>query len=80
MRVKYIIFQTWEFHGDIYDLSMYFICDDGGKSAETKIFRSQYYAVSISKIAALIQEAGFRDVRKLESDFYQPVIVGTKEA
>lgn len=77
--VKYIIFQTWEFHGDIYDLSMYFIRDDGSRQAETKIFRSRYYAVTVSKIVELMQEAGFKGAKQIESDFYQPVIVGTKE-
>lgn len=77
--VKYVILQTWEFHGDIYDLSMYFIRDDGEELAETRIFRSQYYAVSTSKIVELMQEAGFKGVKRIESDFFQPVIVGTKK-
>ncbi len=77
--VKYIIFQTWEFHGDIYELSMYFIRDDGSKQTETKIFRSQYYAVTVSKVVELMQEAGFKGAKQIESEFYQPVIVGTKE-
>lgn len=77
--VKYIIFQTWEFHGDIYDLSMYLIRDDGSRQAETKIFRSEYYAVTVSKIVELMREAGFKGAKQIESEFYQPVIVGTKE-
>ena len=77
--IKYIIFQTWEFHDDIYDLSMYFIRDDGARQAETKIFRSQYYVVTVSKIVELMREAGFKGAKQIESDFYQPVIVGTKE-
>jgi SAM-dependent methyltransferase len=76
--VKYIIFQTWEFRGEIYDLSMYFIRDDGKKQAETQVFRSQYYAVSISTLIELLQKAEFQDVRHIESGFYQPVIVGSK--
>ena len=77
--VKYIVFKIWEFHGDIYDLSLYFTRDDGSKQAETKIFRSQYYAVTASKIIEMMREAGFKGAKKIENDFYQPAIVGTKE-
>jgi len=77
--IKYIIFQTWEFHGDIYNLSMYLIRDHGSKQAETKIFRSQYYAITLSKIVSLMREAGFDRARQIESNFYQPVIVGTRK-
>ena len=77
--VKYIIFQIWEFHGSIYDLSMYFIQDDGTNQAKTRIFRSQYYAVNISNLVDLLKEAGFKNVKQVESDFFQPVVVGSKE-
>lgn len=77
-NIKYIIFQTWEFQGDIYDLSMYCICDNQKDVVETKIFRSQYYAVSILKIVQLLKEVGFTNVRQIESNFYQPVIIATK--
>lgn len=75
--VRYVIVQTWEFHGDIYDLSMYFIRDDR-RQAETKVFRSQYYAIIVSKIMMLIRQAGFTGVRQIQSDFHQPIIVGTR--
>ena len=78
-NTKYVIFQTWEFEGDIYNLSMYFICDRGQQEAKTKIFRSKYYAVSTSKIIELMELAGFGSVKKIESEFYQPVIIGTKK-
>jgi len=76
---KYVIFQAWEFEGDIYNLSMYFIRDRGELEAETKVFRSKYYAVSTSKIIELMELAGFSSVKKIESEFYQPVIIGTKQ-
>jgi len=78
-NIKYILFQTWEFEGDIYNLSMYFICDRGVKQPETKVFRSKYYAVSTSKIIELMKIAGFSSVRKVECEFYQPVIIGTRK-
>lgn len=78
-NTKYVILQTWEFEGDIYNLSMYLICDRGQQVAETKVFRSKYYAVNTSKIIELMEMAGFGSVKKKESYFYQPVIIGTKK-
>jgi len=76
---KYVIFQTWEFEGNIYNLSMYFIRDCGQQEVKTKVFRSKYYAVSISKIIELMEMAGFSSVKQVQSEFYQPVIIGTKK-
>lgn len=76
--VKYIVFQTWEFKDALYELSMYFINDKGSNDVQTTVMRSQYYAISTSRIVELMQEAGFTNVKRIESDFYQPVIVGTK--
>ena len=77
--VKYILFQIWDFAGDIYDLSLYLITDDGQNEAVTKIFRTKYYAVTIPKVIKLVEEAGFARVKQVNSYFYQPVIVATKE-
>lgn len=77
--VRYVIFQTWEFHNDIYDMSMYVICDDGADQPVTKGFCSQYYAASLPAILGLMQEAGFHDVKYIECEFYQPVIVGKRK-
>lgn len=40
--------------------------------------RSRYYAVSTGKLLALMQRAGFENVRRLDEVFYQPVLVGTR--
>ncbi|MEM7736929.1 MAG: class I SAM-dependent methyltransferase [Deinococcota bacterium] len=77
-NVKYIVFQTWEFKDTLYNLSMYFITDKGGDDVQTTVMRSQYYAIGILRIIELMQAAAFTNVRQVESDFYQPVIVGTK--
>lgn len=75
---RYILFQIWEFTGDIYDLALYLIIDEGGQSAETKIFRTKYYAIPVDRLIRLMLEVGFKDVKGLNSEFYQPVIIGTK--
>jgi SAM-dependent methyltransferase len=76
--VRYLIFQTREFEGPIYDVAMYFVQDDGATECTTHVMRTQYYAIGARKLMALMQEAGFRQVQKLDDVYFQPAIVGTK--
>lgn len=76
---KYLVFQVWEFEGDIYDLSMYFVEDNGGTDCVTRVMRTKYYAVGTDKLMALMREAGFEGVQRLDESFYQPVIIGTSK-
>ena len=75
---SYLVFQVWDFHGELYDLSMYFVEDNGGSDCRTHVFRSRYYAVGISRLIELMQRAGFHGVERLDDRFFQPVIVGFK--
>jgi hypothetical protein len=47
---------------------------------KTHIFKSRYYAVSISVLIRLMQQAGFEDVQRLDDRFFQPIIIGAKKA
>lgn len=77
--VRYFIFQVWDFSGALYDLSMYFVEDRGDDDCITHVMRTKYYAVGILKLMALLGEAGFSDVKRLDGKFFQPVIIGTKK-
>jgi SAM-dependent methyltransferase len=77
--VRYLVFQVWDFQGDIYDLTMYFVEDRGGLNCSARVLRSQYYAVGTGKLVALLEQAGFQSVQRLDGQFYQPVLVGTRE-
>jgi SAM-dependent methyltransferase len=77
--VRYLIFQVWDFHGAIYDLSMYVVRDDGTSKCETHTMRTQYYAIGIRRLVELMQHAGFSAVQRLDNVYVQPVIVGTRE-
>jgi SAM-dependent methyltransferase len=76
---RYLLFQVWDFDGEHYDLSL-FITEEHLASGEVKthVMRSRYYAISISRILELMQQAGFRNVRRIDGVFYQPVLLGTK--
>lgn len=76
---RYVLFQVWDFDGDHYDLGFYFVVEDLRTGAvQTHVMRSRYYAVSTERLCALMREAGFGDVKRLDGVFYQPVLVGTK--
>lgn len=77
---RFLIFQVWDFVGDTYDLSMYFIADNSRSDApEIQVMRSKYYAITTGRLLGLMYEAGFRSVERLDGVFFQPVLVGTKQ-
>jgi len=76
-NTRYLVFQVWEYHGRIYDLSMYFLEDTGGPSCTTHVMRSKYYAVTVNRLIELMQDAGFTDVHRMDERFFQPLIVGS---
>jgi hypothetical protein len=74
-----IIFQVWDFQGEVYDLSMYFIVDEGNDRPTTHVMRSTYYAIGTTRLLELMRQAGFVSVERLDGPFYQPVLVGSRE-
>ena len=77
-EVRYLIIQTWAFDGPIYEISMYFVQDDGSAQCTTHVMRTHYYAIGITRLMELMQQAGFSRVQKLDEAFFQPVIIGTR--
>jgi SAM-dependent methyltransferase len=75
---RYVLFQVWDFEGDVYDLAMYVVVGDGDHP-ETHVMRSRYYAVGTCRLLELMRRAGFASVERLDGRFYQPVLVGTRE-
>jgi hypothetical protein len=79
---RYVIFQVWDFIDQrVYDLAMYFVVDDR-TSGEllTHVMRTKYYAVGTDHLLALMRQAGFTRVERLDGRFYQPVLVGDRAA
>lgn len=78
---RYLVFQVWEYHGAIYDLSMYFIEDAGGAAQQcvSHVMRTQYYAVPVSRLMELMAESGFAEIRRIDDRFFQPLIAGKKK-
>lgn len=78
---RHVAIQVWDFDGDQYDLTIYFVQEDlESKFVTSRALRSRYYAIGMTRLCELMGEAGFREVKRLDNVFYQPVIVGTKAA
>jgi SAM-dependent methyltransferase len=78
---RYVIFQVWDFEGEQYAFSMYFIEEDKRSGAiETHVMRSRYYAISPNHLLELMEQAGFDEVKRLDDDLsYPATLVGTKK-
>jgi SAM-dependent methyltransferase len=79
--MRHVAFQVWDFDGDCYDLTMFIVEENLSTGAvATQAMRSRYYAIGITKLMALMDEAGFRHTARLDGAFHQPVLLGTKPA
>ena len=78
---RYVIFQVWNFVDRFYDMAMYFVMDDrASQQLVTHVMRTQYNAIGTDQLLALMSEAGFTSTERLDGRFYQPVLVGNREA
>jgi SAM-dependent methyltransferase len=78
---RYVIFQIWDFVDRVYDLAMYFVVDDlASEQLVTHVMRTKYNAVGTDHLLALMRRAGFTRAERLDGRFYQPVLVGNREA
>ncbi len=76
---RYVLYQIWDFEGDLYDLSFFFIEEQlQTRNVQTHVFRTRCNAISADHAAELIQDAGFVDVQVKKDVYFQPIIVGTK--
>ncbi len=75
---RYYLFQIRDYNGDFYQVSMFFVVDNGDSHPKTHVMRTRYYAIGIDKLCTLMGQAGFIEVRRLDDEFFQPVIVGTR--
>lgn len=76
---RYVVFQVWDFIGELYDVTLFLIEEDlSSREVVTNTMRTQYYAVSTDTLIELMIVAGFEDVRRIDDAFYQPVLTGTR--
>jgi SAM-dependent methyltransferase len=77
--IRWLLWQVWDPHPPTYDVTMYFVEDRGEPICRTQVLKTTYYAIGISSLVNLMEQAGFKEVRRLNHRFFQPMIIGTKK-
>jgi SAM-dependent methyltransferase len=75
---RYVLLQVWELHPPLYDTTFYLIEHREGAQPVTHANRATYYAVPITTLMRLMEQAGFSEVRRIDGKLFEPVIVGRK--
>jgi hypothetical protein len=75
---RYIVFQVWDFEGNVCDASLYFVGDSESGECRTHVFRTRYYATGVDTLMRLMSQAGFSGVRRLDSPLEGPIVVAVK--
>lgn len=75
---RFLAVQVWDWHGDHYDLRIYLTLERSDGTCETEVLRSRYYAVTIDRLLALMQEAGFVATQRMDDVLFQPVLIGQR--
>lgn len=77
---RFLAVQAWEWHGDQYDLRMYLTSEASDGVCHTSVLKCRYYAVPLTRLSALMVEAGFVNVRRRDDVLFQPVLTGYRVA
>jgi SAM-dependent methyltransferase len=75
---RFLAVQVWEWDEDQYDLRMYLTSESPSGICDTRVLRTRYYAVSISRLLELMGEAGFVDVQRRDDVLFQPTLMGRR--
>jgi SAM-dependent methyltransferase len=77
---RIVLFQTWEFHGKRYTMTLYRLAERRGCTPTQTILSTEYFAIDTDTLMRLMRKAGFVDVRRLDNVYYQPVLIGRRRA
>lgn len=70
--------QLWRWRGSLYDVTFELIASDGSGDVLVSTPQTTYFAVPPAVVAELMQEVGFRGVRRVDGGLFQPILVGTR--
>lgn len=73
---RWVLFQVWDPRPPLYETSLYVVEDRGADGVQTRVMRATYYMLPVPRLMELMREAGFRDVRRLDGAFFQPLVIG----
>ena len=77
--VRYVLLQVWDLKLPLYDTTFYIIEQRERSEVVVHAARATYNAVSIAVLIQLMEQAKFQAVRRIDGEFFQPVIVGHKQ-
>jgi hypothetical protein len=64
--------------GEVYDLAFELVAKDETAEVVLRTPQATYLAVPVSRVAALMESVGFRNVRRIDGCLFQPVFVGSR--
>jgi SAM-dependent methyltransferase len=73
---RYDVRQVWTWHGGRYEVSFEITPLDGGE--RTTVLTTSCLAVPVARMEALMRQAGFDDVARIDGRFFQPIVAGTR--
>ena len=72
------VYQIWDWDadGERYDFALHFVLDRRDGPPEVRVSRGRYHAIGIDDLMALLGDAGFVDVERIDGEYPQPVLLG----
>lgn len=70
--------QVCRWRGELYDLVFELVAKDGTAEVMLRTPQATYFAVPVSRVAAVMEGVGFKNVRRIDGCLFQPVLVGTR--
>lgn len=77
---RIILFDLWEFEGDIYQITTYILEELEGQDLRiTAVRGGKYYCIGIDELEHLFLQAGFNKVITIRDRYFQPLLLAKKE-
>jgi hypothetical protein len=70
--------QIRRWRGQFYDVAFELVTDDEARDVVLRTPETTYFAIRVERMAALMGEAGFTGVRRVDGCLFQPVLVGSR--
>jgi SAM-dependent methyltransferase len=73
---RFMAVQVWDWDGDQYDLRLYLTREHEDATCTTQVLKSRYYAITVARLTELMRDAGFVNITRDDSAFFQPILIG----
>jgi SAM-dependent methyltransferase len=70
--------QIWQWRGELYDVCFEVLALDAEGELLAMTPKTTYFAIPPDRVATLMRTAGFRNVRRVDGRFFQPLLLGTR--